>query len=142
MYLAKVAERRADSIHALYEHHLNHVILPALGELRVRECTVGRIDGFLGAMERRGYAANTRRKLRAIVSGVLQQTVLHEAISHNPVRDLERIEEPQGKRKSAAARPDRRGTSPPYWTGWTAPPPTGRCCASRRSRGPRTCRIW
>jgi integrase len=44
------------------------------------------------------YAANTRRQIRAIVSGVLQQAVLHKAIPTNPVRELERIESPKGSR--------------------------------------------
>ena len=46
------------------------------------------------------YAANTRRMIRAIVSGVLQQAVLHQAVATNPVRDLERIESPKGHRKA------------------------------------------
>ena len=46
--------------------------------------------------EKPRYAANTRRQIRAIVSGVLQQAVLHQAIATNPVRELERIESPKG----------------------------------------------
>lgn len=99
LYLARVKRRRQDSTHALYEFHLNNTILPALGSLRLRECTVGRLDAFLAALEPR-YAANTRRKLRTIVSGVLQHAVLSEAISRNPVRDLDRIEEAPGNRKA------------------------------------------
>ncbi|WP_060711023.1 tyrosine-type recombinase/integrase [Pseudonocardia sp. HH130629-09] len=99
LFLARVASRRADSTHALYEFHLRNTILPAIGALRLRECTVGRIDAFLAALESR-YAANTRRKLRSIVSGVLQHAVLAEAIPHNPVRDLDRIEQSNGARKT------------------------------------------
>ncbi len=99
LFLARVANRRADSTHALYEFHLKHTILPAVGALRLRECTVSRIDAFLSALEPR-YAANTRRKIRSILSGVLQQAVLAEAIPHNPVRDLDQIEESNGARKA------------------------------------------
>lgn len=99
LYLARVKRRRQDSTHALYEFHLNNTILPALGNLRLRECTVGRLDAFLAALEPR-YAANTRRKLRTIVSGVLQHAVLSEAIPRNPVRDLDRIEEAPGSRRA------------------------------------------
>lgn len=99
LFLARVANRRADSTHALYEFHLKNTILPAVGALRLRECTVGRVDAFLGALEPR-YSANTRRKLRSITSGVLQQAVLAEAIPHDPVRDLDRIEESNGARKT------------------------------------------
>jgi integrase len=38
------------------------------------------------------YAANSRRTIRTIVSGILQQAVLHKAIPINPVRELEPIE--------------------------------------------------
>lgn len=99
LYLAKVERKREDSTHALYAFHLESTILPALGALRLRECTVARLDAFLEALEPR-YAANTRRKLRSIVSGVLQVAVLNEAIAGNPVRELDRIEQPKGQRAS------------------------------------------
>ncbi|NMO88204.1 phage integrase central domain-containing protein [Actinomycetospora sp. TBRC 11914] len=99
LFLAKIERKREDSTHALYVFHLDSTILPALGALRLRECSVARIDAFLEALEPR-YAANTRRKLRSIVSGVLQVAVLHEALASNPVRELERIEQPKGQRKA------------------------------------------
>ncbi len=34
--------------------------------------------------------------MRSIISGILQQAVLHQAIASNPVRELERIESPKG----------------------------------------------
>jgi integrase len=91
------------------------VILPQLGELRMYECDVARIDTFFGELERARvevrhldgsasdkprYAANTRRTIRSIVAGVMQQAVLHNAIPANPVRELERIESPKGQRKA------------------------------------------
>lgn len=111
IYLAKIERKREDSTHALYVFHLESTILPALGALRLRECTVARLDAFLEALEPR-YAANTRRKLRSIVSGVLQVAVLQEAISSNPVRELDRIEQPKGQRKArprALTLDERRG---------------------------------
>ena len=79
IYLAKIERKREDSTHGLYEYHLDSTILPALGALQLRECTVSRLDAFLDSLQPR-YAANTRRKLRSIVSGVLQVAVLHEAL--------------------------------------------------------------
>ncbi|MFC5061973.1 tyrosine-type recombinase/integrase [Actinomycetospora atypica] len=99
VYLAKIERKREDSTHALYVFHLESTILPAMGALRLRECTVARLDAFLEVLEPR-YAPNTRRKLRSIVSGVLQVAVLHEAIAGNPVRELDRIEQPKGQRKA------------------------------------------
>lgn len=98
LYLAKVDRRREDSTHALYAYHLKRTVLPALGALQLRECTVARVDGFLEALEPR-YAPATRRTMRSIVSGVLQIGVLHEALAANPVRELDRIEQPKGQAK-------------------------------------------
>jgi integrase len=98
LYLAKVDRRREDSTHALYAYHLTRTVLPALGALQLRECTVARLDAFLEALEPR-YAASTRRTLRSIISGVLQIAVLHEALPANPVRELDRIEQPKGHAK-------------------------------------------
>jgi hypothetical protein len=38
--------------------------------------------------------------MRAIVTGVMQEAVLHQAVASNPVRELERIESPKGHRKA------------------------------------------
>jgi len=38
--------------------------------------------------------------VRAVVGGIMQQAVLHQAVASNPVRDLERIESPKGHRKA------------------------------------------
>jgi integrase len=113
VWLGKVRERRADSTLDIYEHRLKKVILPELGELLLAECDVAHVDAFFSRLERKRrtvvhddgttsekphYAASTRRGVRAVVSGVLQQAVLHKAIASNPVRDLERIESPRGHR--------------------------------------------
>jgi hypothetical protein len=113
VWMRKIRERRADSTADTYEHCLRKQVLPQLGELRLHGCDVAQIDAFFARLERArrpvehpdgtttqkpAYAANTRRQIRAIVSGVLQQAVLHKAISTNPVRELERIESPKGHR--------------------------------------------
>lgn len=100
IYLVKIAERREASTYDLYRYWMDTVVLPALGQLRIHECDVARLDAYFTDLQRRGYAANTRRTLRAIVSGTMQQAVLHRAAPGNPVRELERIEEPKGKRKA------------------------------------------
>lgn len=100
IYLPKIDERREDSTHDTYRHWADTVVLPALGELRIHECDVAQLDAYFTDLQRRGYAANTRRTLRAIVSGTMRQAVLHKAAPTNPVRELERIEEPKGKRKA------------------------------------------
>lgn len=115
IWLKKIGERRADSTLDIYTHWLNKVVLPQLGELRLGECDVANIDAFFSRLERERrtvatpdgesvekprYAAASRRTIRSVVSGVLQQAVLHQAIPTNPVRNLERIESPRGHQKA------------------------------------------
>jgi integrase len=117
LWLDKIRERREDSTLDIYTHWLKKVVLPQLGELRLHECDVAQIDAFFSRLERARrtvfhndgttsekphYAASSRRTVRSIVSGILQQAVLHQAIAANPVRELERIESPKGH---AAAKP-------------------------------------
>ncbi len=115
VWMVKIAERREDSTADTYRHWLDGVVLPQLAEVRLQECDVARVDAFFTRLEqarRRAvsedgtitenirYAANTRRTIRAIVAGVMQQAVLHQAVASNPVRELERIESPKGHRKA------------------------------------------
>lgn len=111
--MAKIRERRADSTADTYASCLNNHVLPALGELLLVECDVAHLDAYFSqlervrrlelqddgtAVEKLRHAANVRRMIRSIVSGILQEAVLHQAIAANPVRELERIETPKGHR--------------------------------------------
>lgn len=94
IWIAKIHERRADSSAGTYEHWLKKVVRPQLGELLLRECGVATIDDFFRRLEREQkelvaadgtvtskprYAAISRRTVRSIISGILQQAVLHHA---------------------------------------------------------------
>ena len=115
VWIGKIRERRADSTADTYTSCLNNQVLPQLGELRLVECDVAHLDAFFSRLEQARkvvqhadgsmvekpqLAANTRRMVKAIVGGIMQQAVLHQAVSSNPVRDLERIESPKGHRKA------------------------------------------
>lgn len=115
VWMGKIAERREDSTADTYRHWLEGLVLPQLGELRLYECDIAQIDAFFTRLENARctvehedgsttekirYAAHTRRTIRAIVTGVMQQAVLHQAVASNPVRELERIESPKGHRKA------------------------------------------
>jgi integrase len=96
----------ADTTADRYCQRLDSLVLPALGQLRLRECTAGRIDAFLSALADRGFSAETLRGVRTVVSGVLGLAVHQEVLASNPARDLERI---HGKpRKPRALTPDER----------------------------------
>ncbi len=115
VWMGKIRERREDSTADTYASCLRNQVLPQLGELRLVECDVAHLDAFFSRLERArkviqqpddtmvekpAHAANTRRMIRAIVGGIMQQAVLHQAVAANPVRDLERIESPKGHKKA------------------------------------------
>ncbi|MFZ0873240.1 MAG: site-specific integrase [Pseudonocardiaceae bacterium] len=81
----------ADTTADRYRQRLDSIVLPAIGKVQLWECTVGRIDTFFARLAERGLSAETRRGARTVVSGVLRQAVLHEALAANPVRELGRI---------------------------------------------------
>jgi len=115
IWKAKIVERREDSTADIYSYWLDTLVLPQLGELRLSECDVAHMDAFFSRLERtrhtveKGdgsttekprYSASTRRTIRSIVGGIMQQAVLHQAVASNPIRELERIESPKGHRKA------------------------------------------
>ncbi len=82
--------RRSPNTAQLYRLTLRTHVLPALGELRLREITVPRLDRFVQTLQlHRGTA--TAKIARTVVSGVLGLAVRHGAIPVNPVRDVDRI---------------------------------------------------
>lgn len=46
MWAARIAERREDSTADTYRHWVDKVVLPRLGDPRLHECDVPRLDGF------------------------------------------------------------------------------------------------
>lgn len=87
-----------------YRSRLN-AVLPAMGNLRLHECTTRRIDSYLEGLERR-LKPNTVRGYRAVVSGVLAHAVRLGALDRNPCREATPI---RGRGKpSRALTPDER----------------------------------
>ncbi|GGM70901.1 hypothetical protein GCM10012275_46700 [Longimycelium tulufanense] len=74
-----------------YRSRLNNHVLPALGQLLLRECTVGRLEHYFQQLKDAGVAPNTRRGIRTVISEVLQLAVRHDVLEHNPVRSMKRI---------------------------------------------------
>ena len=73
-----------------YERQLRNHVLPALGEIRLAEAATPLIDRVLGAIKAEVSPA-TARSCRSVVSGIMGLAVRFGAISHNPVREVERI---------------------------------------------------
>ncbi|MBB2943212.1 integrase [Actinoplanes lutulentus] len=86
-------ERIAPQTIDRYRGTLRTAILPALGELRIREVTVGRLDRFL-----REIAKNHPSKAKGAkvaLSQMFALAVRHGAIPTNPVRDTGRLRKPR-----------------------------------------------
>ncbi len=92
LWLAKVPARRSGSTRDAYRRRLDAVVLPALGELRLRECTPAQMDAFMVALEERGLSANYRSAIRGVVREVCKLAVMHGVLAANPVDALSRIE--------------------------------------------------
>lgn len=77
----------------------NHLAV-AVGELRVREATAGRLDDFLVTL-RAHQSASVTQTARTILSAVLGLAVREGALAHNPIREVSAI--PGGAQKEPRA---------------------------------------
>jgi integrase len=84
----------------VYRSILDRHVLKGLGQLRMREATVPRVDAFLTTL-RQTTGTPTAKTARSVISGVLGLAVRHGALSANPVRETARLE--GGRRKGPRA---------------------------------------
>lgn len=105
-YLVSVKKRRKGTTYDTYRRWANARVIPNLGDLRLSECTAGRIQDYLDALvdepsTKTGepLSANSRRAIRKVISGALKLAVRDGAIASNPCSDLEDID--GGARKFA-----------------------------------------
>lgn len=82
----------------MYRHHVEKVLDPNLGKLRLDEITVGVLEDLFDDLANH-YAPASLRNMRAPLSHILKMAVRYQAISTNPLTDVSRI-----KGKSAKAR--------------------------------------
>ena len=83
--------RRSPGTIETYERQLRNHLLPAMGEVRLAEVTTPLVDKIIASIKRKVSPA-TARSCRSVISGVLGLAVRYGAITHNPVRKVERIE--------------------------------------------------
>jgi integrase len=81
----RVTGRQAPQTLDAYEQNLRAVVLPALGKLRLREVTVGRVDRFLKALA--PEHPTQAQRARVVLGLLMKVAVRHDAIDRNPVRD-------------------------------------------------------
>lgn len=82
---ARVTEQSIDT----YTSILRTRVRPALGKLRIREATVGRLDRFLRNIAKDFPSAAKGAKV--VLGQMFALAVRHGAISNNPVRDTARL---------------------------------------------------
>lgn len=78
---------RANNTVKRYREILDDHVIPGLGNLRVRECTVNALDRFLKAV-RANTGAPTAKLCRTVLSGILGVAARHGALDGNPLRDV------------------------------------------------------
>ena len=110
MWLAKLDAQVAEGTRAAttadtYRQRLRSVVLPAMGQWRLQECTVPRVDTVFRQLVAT-QSAESRKTIRTVVSQVLRLAVQHEAIRDNPVRHLDPIE--RGSRRPRALTAEER----------------------------------
>jgi integrase len=91
------AQDRSPGTLRAYRDRLDRQIIPALGNLRVRELTTGIIDRHLRAI-RDKHGAALAKLCRTVLSGMAGLATRHDALEHNPVRDAGRISAGKPKR--------------------------------------------
>lgn len=128
----RVSGRQAPQTLDAYERNLETVVLPALGKLRLRELTVGRVDRFLKALA--PDHPSRARRAKIVLALVFDLAVRHDAAPKNPVRDAAPVlgagktsGVSTGPSLPAGAKESRRGA--PVRT-CTAPSPTGNSARS------------
>jgi hypothetical protein len=112
-------ERLAPQTIQRYETSLRTAILPALGNLRLREASVGRLDKVLRAIAKDHPSAAKGAKV--VLGQLFALAVRRGAIPTNPVRDTGRLRKP--RRKPVALTPEHLDTVRTAIRAWQQPTP-------------------
>jgi integrase len=90
-----------------YRQRLHSVILPAMGQWRLQECTVPRVDALFTDLAKT-QGAQSRKTIRTVLSLIFRLAVQHEAMPDNPVRHLDPIEGGSSKPRALSTAERRR----------------------------------
>src|SRR5262249_34944280 len=83
---AELALRKSSM--GIYSFNLNNHILPAFGDLPIRDLGVAHVEGCLSKLKQKDYATTTLRSVRATFSTVLQSAVKRGHIEKNPAHGV------------------------------------------------------
>lgn len=86
VWLKEIKQRQehAPQTIEVYRDIVRRIILPAVGELRLNELTVGILDRFVKAEAAIGYSRG--RHARVVLAQIIDLAVRHDALPRNPVR--------------------------------------------------------
>jgi integrase len=93
-------ERRSPTTLVMYRRTLDLHVLPGIGDLRLSELSVARLDHFLHE-KRRTDSYAIAKVCRSVTSGVCGFAVRRDAMRFNPVRDVAAIEQ-EGRKQARA----------------------------------------
>jgi integrase len=83
-------KERSPGTMQIYRDRLDRQIIPSLGQLRVRELTIGTAERFLRAVETR-HGAPLAKTVRSVLSGMCAHAARQDALDRNPVRETSPI---------------------------------------------------
>ncbi len=83
-------EGKSPSTMQAYRDRLDRQVLPALGNVRVRELSVGLLDRHLAAV-RASHGPALAKMTKSVISGMCSLACRHDAMKSNPCRDVARI---------------------------------------------------
>lgn len=95
---------RSDGTIETYGYAVTAHITPRLGDLTVAEAKPDRLQKFLNTVHKES-GPGAAKNCRSTLSGMMALAVGNGAAPRNPVRDIERISQPKGKRGSSAIEP-------------------------------------
>lgn len=76
-----------------YRGIIESIVVPALGDLRLRELTVSRADRFLKT--RAKATPSQAERLKMVLRWMMDMAVRHEAIPHNPLLSVAKVHAPR-----------------------------------------------
>ena len=84
---------RADATLSAYEDSLRVHVLKGVGALQVRELTVGVAERFLITVQTKA-GPSAAKHAKTVLSGIMALAARHEAIPHNPLKEVSAIATP------------------------------------------------
>src|SRR5215213_10028892 len=92
----QIEEHKSPTTAFAYRYAVERHVIPRLGNLRVRELTVGAIHRFLRTVAEH-HRYSTAKMCRSVLSGMCGLAARHDAFDRNPVRDVGPLSSGEGR---------------------------------------------